>query len=89
MADQPSLEHLRMIERMIIRVEQSPGPAQRSAAVAWLMENVDGYLDNAVRCAGCQNAHLPVAEVGERLLCPPCYASAYVEGWESWWLAGR
>ena len=86
---EPSPDHLRVIEKTILRAEEGFGPAERNAAIFWLMENVAGYLDSAVRCSECKNAHTPVADIEGRLLCPLCYAKAYVEGWESHWLGGR
>lgn len=86
---EPSLAHIQMIEKTIARAEEGFGPAERNAAVAWLMENVAGFLDNAIRCSRCESARLPVADIDGRIMCPLCYAKAYVEGWESHWLGGR
>ena len=82
----PSLSEIRMIEKMITQAESGFGPAERNSSVAWLMENLPGYLDNAVRCSKCQSAHLPVTAIDSRILCAPCYGEVYVEGWESKWL---
>lgn len=80
-AAEPGLAHVRMIEKVIAQAESGFSLAERNSAVAWLVENVAGFLDNGIWCSQCKSARLPVADIDGRVLCPLCYASGYVTKW--------
>jgi hypothetical protein len=85
---EPSYNEIKHIERALEMLRRND-PRNREAWLKWLMDNVDGYAENAMRCSRCDVPDKPLTMIEggstPEYACPECYASDYVDGWTGHW----